>query len=78
MALKPSRCVIIVAVVELTDDLGQAIKERVRLNIPAWADFQVVTAAKYLGMVLGCNSSSLSFADPCNKYVVRVEDLSKT
>ena len=53
MILKPSKCYIIISVVELTSELKSAVQAWLAQNIPEWTDFKVVAAGKYLGVFLG-------------------------
>ncbi len=61
MILKPSKCYIIISVVELTNELKSAVQAWLLRNIPDWKDFKVVAAGKYLGVFLGRDSRNLTF-----------------
>ena len=78
MCLKPSKCFLVVSVCELTPELENRIKDWLASNIPAWKDFKIVPAAKYLGVFIGRDSEQLTFKAPCDKYLERVEELAST
>ena len=75
MHLKPSKCFIIVSLVDLSEFVVQSIRAWLREHIPDWADFQIVSAAKYLGVFIGRGGASKSFEGPTHKYFEKVSEL---
>jgi len=73
--LKPSKCVIIVSCCLLTEEVEFAIRSWLRLHVPAFKDFLIQQSGKYLGWNLGVNAVSISFKDPVNKFVHRIEEI---
>ena len=76
MKLKPAKCYLVVSVSGLSDNLKYAIRQWLVQNIPEWQDFQIVPAAKYLGVFLGVDAASITFREPTHKYFDRVEQVS--
>jgi hypothetical protein len=70
--LKPSKCVLIISCVELTDFVREAVTNYVKANVPDFGDFRIQASGKYLGWHLGRDSEELSFADPIKKFRDRV------
>lgn len=56
--LERVRCIVIVSGCELTNELCQAIWGWLSINVPEFLNFSVAASGKYLGWVLGRNSSS--------------------
>ena len=73
--MKPSKCVIIVSCVALTDSLSAAIKVWLAANVPEFKDFIIASSGKYLGWHLGLNCVALSFSDPLKKLDLRVHEV---
>jgi len=73
--LKPSKCVIIVSCVELSDAIVLAIKNWLSEHVPGFLEFSVKPSGKYLGWWLGVDSVNMSYKDPVDKFVHRVEDV---
>ena len=73
--LKPSKCIIIVSCIELSDDIVDAIRLWLSHNVPDFMDFCICSSGKYLGWHLGINSVALSFEDPMKKVVTRVHEV---
>ncbi len=78
MELKATKCFLIASICEPDEHSKQAIRNWLIANIPDWKDFQIVGAAKYLGVFLGHNAPALTFQGPTEKYLARVEELSST
>ena len=75
MHLKPSKCFIVITVVNISPELIFAVKNWLQRNIPEWSDFQVVDCARYLGFFLGRDGRENTYKDPCEKYLSRVDEL---
>ena len=73
--LKPSKCVIVVSCLQLTQVLEELIRDWLVLHVPAFAKFKIQSSGKYLGWFLGVNSVHLSFQAPLSKFVNRVEEV---
>ena len=76
--LKPAKCFLVVSVAELSDDLVAAIKNWLLKSIPEWSEFNIASAAKYLGVYLGRDGAQLTFEQPITKYFERVEELAQS
>ena len=53
LCLKPSKCVLIISCMELSEELVFAIRNWLVVNIPAFKDFKIQSSGKYLGLSLG-------------------------
>ena len=73
--LKPSKCVIIISCVHLSDGLVALIKAWLTQHVPAFAEFKIHSSGKYLGWILGINSVQLSYQAPLSKFVNRVGEV---
>ena len=77
MHLKPSKCYIIISVCNLSPSLLAAVRCWLVSNIPLWADFKIVSCAKYLGVFLGRGGIVKSFEAPTIKYNERVKEIAE-
>jgi len=75
LELKPSKCVLIISCIDLTDFVISAIKNWLKVNVPDFASFVIADAGKYLGWILGRNSIHKSFNEPARKYVDAVHEI---
>ena len=75
MFLKPAKCFLAVTAVDLNTDVVHAIKQWLLVNIPDWADFQIVAAGKYLGVWLGKDGDTRTWAIPSEKYLERSAEI---
>ena len=71
LKLKPVKCVLIFSAFDLTAEFVVAVREWLRVNIPAFAHFDIACSGKYLGWHLGRAGDTLSFTDPFLKYQKR-------
>jgi len=74
LKLHPKKCVII-PLVELTEECKRKVCSWLRLNVPAWADFQVESSAKLLGFYVGPGMGKFNWEGPLSKFVGRVKDI---
>ena len=76
LALKPSKCFVVVTCVPLTPAVKQAISNWIRIEIPAWKNMQIVDNGKYLGVFLGVGGVKKTFKSCEEKYLSRCFDIS--
>ena len=74
--MKPSKCVIILSTVKVSDNNILRVKDWLSANCPEWADFQIKDTGKYLGRYLGPGAGALQWKGPLGKFKARVLDLS--
>jgi len=75
MRLKPAKCILIISGCVLTQELIDAVRSWLKVNVPDFQDFSITGAGKYLGWYLGRNSIALSYAAPLEKYASRVQEV---
>ena len=75
LVLKPSKCYIVISVLELTDHIVGSVRKWLADNIPEWKDFKIVAAGKYLGVYLGRAAAKLTYDTPKEKFWGRVNEL---
>ena len=73
--LKPTKCVLVVSCVTLTEELKFAIRNWLHTNVPEFEDFDIQPSGKYLGWILGADSCRLSYKDPVKKFRLRTEEV---
>ena len=73
--LKPSKCIIIISCIELSDNIVAAIRFWLADNVPDFKDFCICSSGKYLGWYLGVDSVAFSFGDPIKKIVHRIHEV---
>ena len=73
--LKPSKCVLIISCMFLSDDLKYAIRNWLVENIPEFSEFAICSYGKYLGWWLGVDSVNISYKAPLVKFVHRGEEV---
>ena len=74
LKLHPKKCVII-PLLELTEECRNKVKSWIRLNIPAWEDFQMDSCAKLLGFYVSPSIGKFNWVGPLSKFVSRVKDI---
>ena len=62
--LKPSKCVSIITIVELSDLLCQSIRNWLSINVPEFSDINIAESGKCLGRHLGTQADTRSFSAP--------------
>ena len=75
--LKPSKCVLIVSCVALSDFVLNAITNWINENVPDFKEFRIQCTGKYLGWHLGLDSETVSFRDPLKKFKDRVLEVAQ-
>lgn len=74
--LKPSKCVIIVSCMPLSDFLVGRIRAWLHAHVPEFADFSIQSSGKYLGYILGVDSCKKSYVAPLKKFRDRILEVS--
>ena len=73
--LKPSKCILILSCVKLTQEVEQAIRNWLSSNLPEFKDIKIQSSGKYLGWYLGVDATKASFKEPLLKVVQRVQEV---
>ena len=73
--LKPSKCVLILSCVKLTQEVEQAIRNWLSSNLPEFKDIKIQSSGKYLGWYLSVDATKASFKEPLSKVVQRVQEV---
>lgn len=75
LALKPSKCVIILTSVVCSERNIWAIRNWFLANIPEWKDMNITNHAKYSGFVLGSAAGIHSWSSPISKFKQRAGEI---
>ena len=78
LALNPKKCVIVLSSVEATPHNIHIIRQWLSVHIPAWSEFGIANAAKYLGFVLGPRAGLSQWAEPLKKFQFRVDQIARS
>jgi len=73
LALKPSKCLLILTSVVCSEHNIRIVRQWLRENIPEWADMNISDKGKYLGIYLGPKAGSVQWIAPVCKYRARVD-----
>ena len=73
--LKPSKCVLIITVVNLSDHLCQSTRSWLSINVPDFSDIIIADSGKFLGWHLGSQAATRSSSAPIKKFVNRVHGI---
>ena len=71
LCLKVAKCVIVPLSGNFSDALRDLVAKWLLEHLPAWADFQVVEAGKYLGAYVGPAAGKKLWTNPSNKWATR-------
>ena len=71
LALKASKCIIVPTANQDLEQAAISIKAWLRVHIPAWSEFSVKGASRYLGVFLGPKSASLNWSAAGKKFLSR-------
>ena len=75
LALKPRKCIIVPCAFLATDEVKASIKRWLEKRIPQWRDFQVASAAKFLGAWIGPGSGTSFWSTAAEKYRQRTKHI---
>ena len=78
LALNPKKCVIVLNSVEASPHNISIIRQWLSVHIPAWSEFGIANAAKYLGFVLGPRARMLQWEEPLRKFQHRVDQIARS
>ena len=73
--LKPSKCVLIITICNLTEQLVSLIRAWLVVNVLEFADIIIASSGKFLGWHLGRQGAVLSFAAPIKKFCNRIHEI---
>jgi hypothetical protein len=78
LTLKPTKCVIIMTVCDLSDGNLELIRQWLAVHIPDWKHMKIQGSAKYLGMHLGPEAGAVQWDKPIEKFNGRVSEINST
>ena len=78
LTLKPKKCFAILVANQVTVQTVALIRCWLRQNVPSWANLQICSQAKYLGIYLGPVVGGKNWEAPMNKFIGRVEEIAQT
>lgn len=71
LTLKPAKCKLIPSSLPFSPELAKFLAEWIQSNIPAWANFNVVPHAVYLGFVMGPRIKDVQWTTAISKWLSR-------
>jgi len=73
--LKPSKCVLIITICNLTEQFVGLIRAWLLVNVPEFADIIIASSGRFWGWHLGRQGAILSFAAPVKKFSNRIHEI---
>ena len=70
--LKPTKCVIVLTCISLSEDIVLAVKAWLTQEVPDFANFILSDCGKYLGWILGHKADLNSWSSPIQKFKNRI------
>ena len=72
---KPEKCVLIIGVRQLTEELIHVIRNWLSVHVPAFKDFRIESSGKYLGWYMGFKGMDTSYKEPLDNMHDRVNEI---